>query len=161
MPTAFPLGTTPVCWECLSREAARLSAFVTYQLETAMTRQLKCTLLASICLASASWVGAQTQTPAEPTDPSAASSPHQRSSTKTPADEAPTTDGSEPESSSTRHQRQATRDTTAAESKAEHEQMMKECMSTEQAKDSTMSKEEIKKTCKDQMKKDARQSKGT
>lgn len=126
-----------------------------------MTRQMKCTLLASICLASASWVGAQTQTPAEPTDPSAASSPHQRDTTSSSTSEAAPTEGAEPAASSTRHQRQATRDTTSAKSKSEHDKMMKDCMTAQQAKDSTMSKDEVKKTCKDQMKMDAQQNKGT
>jgi putative membrane protein len=68
------------------------------------------TLLALIAVGSATCAVAQTPPPPpdDPTAPSAASSPHQRDTTSTEAQEANPTPGAEPSSASTPHQRQAT-----------------------------------------------------
>ena len=68
-------------------------------------------LLALLAVGSATCALAQTPTPPPPNDPtapSAASSPHQRDSTSTGAQEANPTPGAEPSSASTPHQQQAT-----------------------------------------------------
>lgn len=101
-------------------------------------------LLGALAIASA-FAFAQTPPPS-PTDdntsPSAASSPHQRDATSSQAPEAPAANGAEPASASTPHQQQAT----------SHKQMMKDCIAKENAKNSGMSKDEVKKTCKEQLK---------
>jgi putative membrane protein len=68
------------------------------------------TLLALIAVGSATCAVAQTPPPPpdDPTAPSAASSPHQRDTTSTEAQEATPTPGAEPSSASSPHQRQAT-----------------------------------------------------
>ena len=70
-------------------------------------------LIAVLSAASSACFAAETPQPPTPSDktaPSAASSPHQRSSTSTSADEAPTTQGTDPASGSTPspHQQQVT-----------------------------------------------------
>jgi putative membrane protein len=74
--------------------------------ETNMTRASA--FLALISLASATCAVAQSPPPKE-TDPSAASSPHQRQSTSTDASEAPATKDAEPSAASTPHQQQVTK----------------------------------------------------
>jgi hypothetical protein len=111
-----------------------------------MTRSRKYALLALISVASATCAFAQTETPPrDQTDPSAASSPHQRDTTSKSAEEAPTTQGPEATDAATPHQKEVT-------DKAKHDQMMKDCMRKEQAKDSSLSKDEVKKACTEQMK---------
>jgi putative membrane protein len=66
------------------------------------------TLLALIVAGSATCALAQTPPADDPTAPSAASSPHQRDSTRTGAQEANPTQGAEPSAASTPHQREAT-----------------------------------------------------
>ena len=67
------------------------------------------TLLALIAVGSATCAMAQTPPPAEdPTAPSAASSPHQRDSTSTPAQEATPSPSAEASSTATPHQREVT-----------------------------------------------------
>jgi putative membrane protein len=67
------------------------------------------TLLALVAVGSATCALAQVPPPPnDPTAPSAASSPHQRDSTKTDAQEATPTPGAEPSDAATPHQRQAT-----------------------------------------------------
>jgi putative membrane protein len=66
------------------------------------------TLLALIVAGSATCALAQTPPPDDPTAPSAASSPHQRDSTRTGAQEANPTPGAEPSSAATPHQRDVT-----------------------------------------------------
>ena len=103
------------------------------------------------CLASAVAIA---QTPPPPSDssaPSAASSPHQRDVTSTPASEQPTSKSPDAAAAATPHQKEVT-----DASKAGHtdkKQMMKDCMTREQAKNSTASKDEVKKTCTQQMNK--------
>jgi hypothetical protein len=87
---------------------------------------------------------AQTAPSQDQTAPSSASSPHQRDATSTPATEAPATNGTEPTSASTPHQHQAMKD-------SDKSKMMKDCIAKEQAKDSSVSKSQAKKTCKGQM----------
>jgi hypothetical protein len=111
-----------------------------------MTRSRKYALLALLSVASATCAFAQTETPTRnQTDPSAASSPHQRDATQNAAQEAPATQGPEATDAATPHQKEVT-------DKAKHDQMMKDCMRKEQAKDSSLSKDEVKKACADQMK---------
>lgn len=75
------------------------------------------TVTAAALLAAAATVAvAQSQTQSQvpsqaPTDPNAASSPHQRQATGTEGSEAPAANGANPSSASTPHQRQAISDT--------------------------------------------------
>jgi cytoskeletal protein RodZ len=89
---------------------------------------------------------AQTSPTSDKTAPSAASSPAQRSATASPATESPTTDGTDPSAASTPHQKQVTAAATTSH------QQMKDCMTKEKAKDSSTSKEQMQKTCTEQMK---------
>jgi hypothetical protein len=104
-------------------------------------------LMALIAITPVGLAMAQTTPPQDETSPSAASSPHQREATQSNTPEATTTNGSDPAAASTPHQRQATADT-----KASHKQMMKDCIARERANDSSLSKDQAKKTCKEQMK---------
>jgi hypothetical protein len=85
------------------------------------------------------------------TSPSSASSPSQRAATSTPAQEAPADNSGDPASAASPHQQQATGNSMAG--KAKHDEMMKDCVAKEQAKDSAVTKDQAKKTCTDQMKK--------
>lgn len=96
----------------------------------------------------------QQTTDQQTTSPAAASSPHQRESAHEQVNEAAptanaTTNDTDPSASSTRHQRETTR---TAKSKAEHEQMLNDCIEQAQARDSSMTKDQATKSCKDQMK---------
>lgn len=73
------------------------------------------TLAALLAAGAAAGAAAQTQTQ---TSPSAASSPHQRQSTNTGANEAATTNGSDPSSASTPHQHQTMKSDTQADTDA-------------------------------------------
>ncbi len=75
------------------------------------------------------------------TGPASASSPSQRSATSSDATEAPATNSAEPSAASTPHQQQVT----------DSKKQMKDCMAKEKAKDSTQSKDQMKKACHDQM----------
>ncbi|HEY4366794.1 MAG TPA: hypothetical protein VGN07_06125 [Steroidobacteraceae bacterium] len=119
-----------------------------------MNRYRKSALLMLIAVASATSVIAQTP-PADPTAPSAASSPHQRDSTATPAAEGPAATNPDPAAAATPHQKQVTE----GADKSKHKQMMKDCMAKEQAKNSALSKDEVKKACMDQMKMQSSQAK--
>jgi hypothetical protein len=107
-------------------------------------------LLAAIfSIAPAAAVMAQTEPQNDTTSPSAASSPHQRDATSTPAPEASSTDqtsGTSPSSASTPHQQQATGTHTASKAS------MKECIAKQQAENAQMSTADAKKACKAQMK---------
>jgi putative membrane protein len=74
---------------------------------TRETDMMRPTLLALIAVGSATCALAQTP-PDDPTAPSAASSPHQRDTTKTHAPEATPAPGAEPSSAASPHQRQVT-----------------------------------------------------
>ncbi len=103
-------------------------------------------MLAALSIAAAGLAVAQTSPPSqESTAPSSASSPHQRSATSSDSTEAPADNGANPASASTPHQQQATGSMSSGKG-------MKDCIAKEQAKDSAMSKDDAKKTCKSQMK---------
>jgi putative membrane protein len=72
------------------------------------------TLAALLAAGGAAGAGAQTQTQTSP-DPSAASSPHQRQSTNSSANEAATSNGAEPSAASSPHQHEAMKSSTKAE----------------------------------------------
>jgi hypothetical protein len=118
-----------------------------------MNRHLKSALVVALGLAATcAWA----QAPAPPqntTPPSSTSSPGPRDSSSSTA-ETPPANGAEPSSASSPHQRQAT-----AGSKAEHDQMMKDCIAKEQANSASTTAAQAKKTCKEQMKSNASQPK--
>jgi hypothetical protein len=107
-------------------------------------------LFALISVASTGFAIAQTPPSQDSTAPSSASSPAQRDATSSPATEAPATEGTNPAAASTPHQQDATK--MAGMDKAKHDKMLKDCVTKERAKDSSLSKDDAKKTCMDQMK---------
>lgn len=106
-------------------------------------------LLALIAASTTGLAVAQTPPSQDETAPSAASTPHQRGTTSSNAAEAPAANGAEPSSASTPHQQEAT------DGRHHHEQMMKDCMAKERASSSGMSKDQMKKACREQMKSSA------
>lgn len=103
--------------------------------------------LTLLSIVAASVAVAQTAPPQNNgTAPSSASSPHQRAATSSGATEAPANSGADPSSASTPHQQQATQGGMA------HNRAMKDCMAKEKAKNSAMSKADLKKACASQMK---------
>jgi hypothetical protein len=86
----------------------------------------------------------QTTPQTDETAPRAASSPHQREATKTDATEAATPSATDPSSSSTPHQKQAM-------AKA-NEQKMRDCVKRSRAADTSMTEDQAKKSCMEQMK---------
>jgi hypothetical protein len=89
---------------------------------------------------------AQTPNPPPPhntTNPSSASSPHQRDTTRSPTPEANPSAADQPADASSPHQRQAT---------ASHEQAMKACMDRQAKATPQASKAEMTKACNEQMK---------
>lgn len=128
--------------------------------EIQMAMYLKRSLLALIPMALASVAMAENppasnqDQKADPTAPTAASSPHQRQATKQEGTEATSTadtTDTDPAASSTRHQQQTTGVRTA-KTKAEKDQMMKDCVKQARARDSSMSQDQAKKSCMEQMK---------
>jgi hypothetical protein len=118
-----------------------------------MTHRLLLSFVGLVATAATAISMAQTPSQQEQTDPKAASSPHHREATSTDATEAPATTETEPAAAASPHQEQATREkVAAAKGKAEREQMMNECVKNERMRDSTLSAEQAKKTCTDQMK---------
>jgi hypothetical protein len=110
-------------------------------------------VLALISVAASGFAMAQTPPSQNSTAPSSASSPSQRDATSSPATEAPANTGTDPSAASTPHQQQATDGKMAGGmDKAKHDKMMKDCVTKQQAKDSSLSKDDAKKTCADQMK---------
>jgi len=109
-----------------------------------------------ICVALAS-SGALAQTPPPTsTNPSSASSPHQRETTRTPAKEtatpsnpAATPTSPAPSAASSPHQQHVTE---GADKTKAHEKMMKDCIAKQQSTNSTMSQDAAKKACTAQMK---------
>ena len=106
--------------------------------------------LALISMAATGLAFAQTPPAQDQSSPSSASSPSQRETTSSSATEAPATSGAEPSDASSPHQQQATEGGTAG--KAKHDQMMKDCVAKQQTTDASMSKDQAKKACMDQMK---------
>lgn len=98
--------------------------------------------VASVLCASVGY--AQTPSPSNSTSPSSASSPSQRDATHSSATESSTTTGTDPANASTPAQRDAM--------KGSKDQMMKDCMAQQSAKNSGMSKSDMTKACNDQMK---------
>src|SRR5215813_1623593 len=110
---------------------------------------LRRTLLLAAIFSIAPVAAVMAQTEPQTTSPSAASSPHQRDATSTPAPEASSTDqtsGTNPSSASSPHQQQATGTHTASKAS------MKECIAKQQAENAQMSTADAKKACKAQMK---------
>ena len=108
-------------------------------------------LFSLISIAATGLAFSQTPPAQDTTSPSSASSPSQRAATSTPAQEAPADNSGDPASAASPHQQQATGNSMAG--KAKHDEMMKDCVAKEQAKDSAVTKDQAKKTCTDQMKK--------
>jgi putative membrane protein len=78
------------------------------------------TVTVAALLAAAGVTVAAAQTPTQsPTDPSAASSPHQRQATDTGTSEAPAMNGANPGAASSPHQREAMKDTSKAGAEAD------------------------------------------
>ena len=117
-----------------------------------MTPYTKSALLIALSLAISTG-GAQTPTP-DPTAPSAASSPHQREATSTKATEKTPTRSTAPSAASTPHQEQVTEDVSKVDAKtrAKQEQTVKDCVSKEQAKNTTLSTDQARKSCWNQVK---------
>lgn len=89
-----------------------------FSCEGAIMNALPTATAAALLAAAATIAVAQTQSqmPEQtPTNPSAASSPHQRQATGTDSGEAPTTNGANPSSASSPHQHQAMKGATSAE----------------------------------------------
>src|SRR5262245_56106362 len=105
-----------------------------------MNRYLPSALALALSLAAATSAFAQAPPAQDTTPPPSSSSPA----------ETPPANGAEPSSASSPHQRQAT-----ADSKAAHEQMMKDCIAKEQAANANTTASQAKKTCKEQMKTNA------
>jgi putative membrane protein len=76
------------------------------------------TVTAAALLAAAAGVAAAQSPVQTPTQPDAASSPHQRQSTETSINEAPTTNGANPGAASTPHQHEAMQDASHSETEA-------------------------------------------
>jgi hypothetical protein len=111
-----------------------------------MAMYLKRSLLALVSMAFASLALAENP-PAS--SQSQQESPHQRHATKQEGTEAMSTSDTDPAASSTPHQKETTR---TATTKAEQERMMKDCVDQAQSRDSSMSKDQAKKSCMEQMK---------
>lgn len=77
------------------------------------------------------------QTPPSSTNPSSASSPHQRDSTSTPTKETPTADSSNPSNASTPHQKQVTK----------QDKMINDCVTKRRSETSSLSEDAAKKAC--------------
>jgi hypothetical protein len=111
-------------------------------------------LIASMAVALATAAAAQTPPEQDETAPEAASSPHQRSATSTEAKEAPAASQTDPNpaSASSPHQQRATEGKMAsAKTGAERDRMMNDCMKKEAERNSALSADQVKKTCKDKM----------
>lgn len=111
-------------------------------------------LAASLAVAFATPAMAQTEPQQDQTAPKAASSPHQREATSTQAAEAPAATQTDPTpaAASSPHQKSATEGKMAAgKTSAERDRMMGECVKKEQARNSSTTAEQAKKTCTDKM----------
>lgn len=105
----------------------------------------------SICILWAAANIALAQTPPPSTDPSSASSPHQRETTRAGAPETPAQSNPESTAPSTEHQKQVTKETRTA--RAQSDKMMKDCITKRQSASPSMSKDDAKRSCADEMKK--------
>ena len=113
-------------------------------------RSQRMAFLALISMAATGLAFAQTPPAQDQSSPSSASSPAQRDTTSSSATEAPATNGADPSAASSPHQQQATEG--SAGGKAKHDQMMKDCVAKQQTTDASISKDQAKKACTDQMK---------
>jgi cytoskeletal protein RodZ len=113
------------------------------------------------CALAFAWAGAGAQqaesqppqTSGQQAEPEAASSPHQRETTRTRTTEAPTTsEMTGPEAASSPHQRAATETDSKSERTkvAEAERQLAECIELQRRNDATLSKDAAKKACKEQ-----------
>ena len=105
----------------------------------------------SICIMLAFAGAALAQTPPPSTDPSSASSPHQRSTTSSHTPEAPAPTSAEQTTPSSEHQRQVTEDTRTANAKSG--KMMNDCIMKKQSDTPKLSKADAKRACAADMKK--------
>lgn len=111
--------------------------------------------LVSLAFASVAWGQAQG---AEQTDPSSASSPHQRQSTSSQASDAMTGNETDRSSNSTRHQRETTR--TAAREGGGEDARVQECIDKLKAKDKGIPEYQAKKACREHVRKQGDSSSG-
>ena len=103
---------------------------------------MRTALLICITLFSANLTLAQTPPPTS-TNPSSASSPHQRDTTSTTTKEPPAASSTQPSTASTPHQKQVTKD----------DKMINDCIAKRQSENSSLSKDDAKKACEAEMKK--------
>ena len=92
--------------------------------------------------------------PASSTNPSAASSPHQRDTTSTPTKEAPTPSSPEPATASSPHQKEVIKGSAKAATgkpASKADKMMSECVRKRQSANSSLSQDDAKKACTEQM----------
>lgn len=96
-----------------------------------------------------------TQNPqSDPTAPQAASSPHQRESTTTSANEAANPSETDPAASSTRHQQESTR-TRTAEGSDEQDPRMKECLDRVKEKNKGIPEYTARRACREHLRDEA------
>jgi hypothetical protein len=98
---------------------------------------LRIAMLAAACIGTASLAVAQQSPPAHDTSSPSASTPAQT--------EAPTSTDTSPSAASSPSQRQAL-------AKGSSDKMMKDCIAKQRSQDSSLSKSDAKKSCKEQMK---------
>lgn len=103
---------------------------------------MRTALLLCFSLVTANFALAQTPPPPD-TNPSSASSPHQRDTTSSTTKEAPATDSAKPSAASTPHQKQVTK----------QDKMLNDCITKQQSETASLSKEDAKKACEAEMKK--------
>lgn len=107
---------------------------------------MKTALLIGLTLLFANVTLAQTPPPSS-TNPSSASSPHQRDATTTTTTETPAAESPNPSNASTPHQKQVTR----------QDKMINDCITKRQSETSSLSKDDAKKACEVEMKKKSAQ----
>jgi len=110
---------------------------------------MKIVLLTCVILFSTTFALAQTPPPAS-TDPSAASSPHQRDTTSKSTTETPAPTSPEPSAASSPHQKQVT--DRPAKTSAKDAKALDDCTKKRQLENSSLSKDDAKKACVAQMK---------
>jgi hypothetical protein len=114
--------------------------------EAQMNQRRITTLVALRAIVTTTLAVAKTPPTSDGTAPSAASSPAQRAATANSTTESPITNGTDPSAASTPHQNLVTAGV------ATSHQQMKDCMTKEKARDSSVSKDQMKKTCREQAK---------
>jgi hypothetical protein len=105
---------------------------------------MKIALLTCVILFSTNLALAQTPPPSS-TNPTAASSPHQRDATSTTAKEAPTPASPEASAASSPHQKQVTEG--AAKKPPKEDKAIHDCVKKSQSENSSLSKDDAKKAC--------------